>query len=336
MNNAKTVASGVSQRARKTTKSKAVFKPVLDNPFSIAWPEILQNVQVSLLEATVAFFSCLKEYHIQRGLQSRSRKRAESKARLETREASSSELPLPDAVMREASTLTQPGENKKGPDHDNKQAEAITIEPEVLQHAKFGANEVVKMLERYISTIRQSLLDKKAVDEGTITPLAVLACRWDVNPPSLFSHIPHLVASANTLASMYHLSFPDSHPFPEVKLVNLPKHAENSLSEALGMRRVSIVALNSNAILSTKMGGLLKMVPRLATPWLIPTTNPTIFVPSHKPTHIKHLKTTAPVDMRAAKQERVEVRKAAKERRKKKAQITVPRTTSDAQMIIDK
>lgn len=84
------------------------------------------------------------------------------------------------------------------------------------------------------------------------------------------------------------------------------------------------------------MDGLLKMVPRLATPWLIPTTNPTIFVPSHKPTHIKHLKTTAPVDMRAAKQERVEVRKAAKERRKKKPQITVPRTTSDAQMIIDK
>lgn len=85
------------------------------------------------------------------------------------------------------------------------------------------------------------------------------------------------------------------------------------------------------------MDGLLKVVPRLATPWLIPTTNPTVLVPRLEPTHIKHLRTTAPTDMRVAKQERVEARKVAKQQRKKEvATIRPPQDASNGQMAIDK
>ena len=116
--------------------------------------------------------------------------------------------------------------------------------PEILQHIKFGINEVAKLLERYISRIRQSLLEKRVLEDETPTPLVLFACRWDINPPTLLSHIPHLVASANTLASTYHAYFTGSPPLSEVKLVNLPKGSEGPLSESLGMRRVSVVALN--------------------------------------------------------------------------------------------
>lgn len=66
-----------------------------------------------------------------------------------------------------------------------------------------------------------------------------------------------------------------------------------------------------------RLVALLDKVPRLATPWLIPTTNPTILVPSLQPTHIKHVKTTAPTDLRVVKQERAKAKKEARQGRKK-------------------
>lgn len=224
--------------------------------------------------------------------------------------------------------------------------------PLVLKHIKFGINEVTKLLESQISMLRQCLLDKRPMEDDDIpSPLVIFACRWDLNPPTLLAHIPHLVASVNTLASTYHVNFTEAPPIPEVKLVNLPKGSENPLAEAMGMRRVSMVALNvcgsplhssmspdsfqSSVVLGIKLDGLLKMVPRLATPWLIPTTSRTLLAPRLELTHVKHLKTTAPVDIRAAKQERIEARKAEKQRRRRSKATRSQREPSDAQMVTD-
>jgi ribonuclease P/MRP protein subunit POP3 len=249
----------------------------------------------------------------------------------------------PDASAQENHTVE--------PTHDGS---AVAAVPPILKLIKFGINEVAKLLESQISRLRQCLLDKRPMeDDDTPSPLVVLACRWDINPPTLLAHIPHLVASVNTLATTYRANFTDAPPVPEVKLVNLPKGSENPLAEALGMRRVSVIALNvcgsplhpaktlsdsfqSGAVLDIKLGGLLKVVPRLATPWLIPTTNRTTLVPRLELTRVKHLKTTAPIDIRAAKQERIEARKAAKQRRKRRSQATRSRREpSDTQMATD-
>ena len=95
-------------------------------------------------------------------------------------------------------------------------------------------------------------------------------------------------------------------------------------------------SLQSGAVLGIKLGGLLKMVPRLATPWLIPTTSRTLLAPRLELTHVKHLKTTAPADIRAAKQERIEARKAAKQQRKRRSQATCPQNEPpETQMVTD-
>jgi ribonuclease P/MRP protein subunit POP3 len=114
--------------------------------------------------------------------------------------------------------------------------------PEIAKHVVFGINEVTKALERHISRIRQSLLDKASSTEEVEIPIAVFACRWDLNPSSILSHIPHLVASANTLLTILSTKFPER-TFPDTKLINLPKGSEASVSEAIGMRRVSIILL---------------------------------------------------------------------------------------------
>lgn len=206
--------------------------------------------------------------------------------------------------------------------------------PQILSHVNFGLNEACRMLERHISSIRESLLHSRPLDQEIVVPRIIMACRFDVNPPDLFSHIPHLVASANTLATLYSGKFPSKpSPLLEIKLINLPKGAEDSLSEAVGIRRLSMVTLDvrfirplksiltnqqSKTPLGYRLEKLIDKVPRLATPWLIPTTNPKILVPTLQPTHIKHVKTTAPVDQRAAKQERANSRKAAKKAKKEK------------------
>ena len=204
-------------------------------------PEIPQNVQKSILDATVELVSCLREYHTQRALQSRKRKRSRQKE-IPTDEKDShpvqdikgdSDIPI-DASAQENDSVE--------PTKDNS---AVAAVPPILKFIKFGINEVAKLLENQISRLRQCLLDKRPIeDDDAPNPLAVFACRWDINPPTLLAHIPHLVASVNTLASTYRANFTEAPPIPEVKLVNLPKGSENPLAEALGMRRVSVIALN--------------------------------------------------------------------------------------------
>lgn len=71
----------------------------------------------------------------------------------------------------------------------------------------------------------------------------VLVCRSDIDPPLLVSHIPHLVAACNGAPSTIDR---------RVKLVTLPKGAEDTLSEAFGLRRVAVIALNVSYSISIR------------------------------------------------------------------------------------
>ncbi|PVF93555.1 hypothetical protein CPB86DRAFT_808932 [Serendipita vermifera] len=340
MSNAKVVAGNVSQRAKKSQKNKTVFKPVLDNPFTLAWPVISENTQRHLLEALVDVVSCLKNYHIQRGFHSKKNKRARQRQAARDRKEQSLEDKKGSLEggkrKRVADEEVEPSSKRQRidtKDHDTTKQQAsiqldqISVEarPEIADHVVFGINEVAKALERHISKIRGALLNKESFSEETEIPIAIFACLWDLNPPTILSHIPHLVASANTLLTILATkSTEQSATFPDMKLINLPKGSESSVSEAIGMRRVSIILLTSKATVGSRLLDLLNKVPKLATPWLIPTTNPTIFTPHFRPTHIKHLKTTAPVDMRAAKAERSQAKKEAKQGKKARTDLNRP------------
>jgi ribonuclease P/MRP protein subunit POP3 len=128
---------------------------------------------------------------------------------------------------------------------DNAKTDASSISsPPILKHLVIGLNEVTKYLERHITRLRESMVGEKALSEDTSLPCALFACRWDLNPPTLISHIPHLVASFNTLANLYNAKFQTATAIPDLKLINLPKGAESSLSDCIGIRRVSMVLIN--------------------------------------------------------------------------------------------
>lgn len=61
-----------------------------------------------------------------------------------------------------------------------------------------------------------------------------------------------------------------------------------------------------------------------------PASAPKQRTAAHIPTYIKQLRTTAPLDMRAAKQARTEGRRAAKEKSKANFQITVRKDVNEA------
>ena len=170
-------------------------------------------------------------------------------------------------------------------------------------------------------------------------PAIILVCRGDVTPPELIQHIPHLVAASNARNV--------GTDVPVVHLIPLPKGAESSLAEVIGLRRVSVVALHvstphslcfalecfSKPTLFLKAGAprlselasLLANIPPPAAPWL---GTPTRADWSLIPTHIKQMKTTAPKDMRVAKEQRSRGRAHAKAKKRAKLQQEIQEQAS--------
>ncbi|CAG7850740.1 SubName: Full=Uncharacterized protein {ECO:0000313/EMBL:CCA68503.1} [Serendipita indica DSM 11827] len=236
MSDAKVVDKAISQRAKKPQKTKTVFKPVLDNPLTISWPDIPQNLQNTILASAIDLLGCLKDYHRQRGMHTKRSRQARRREILRTQK----EIEEAGSRKRKRDDETSPEREKMELDPGPPSLAEPSSPPPLLGHVHFGLSEVLKLLERHIAQLRNTVANSKALDE-TATPTAILACRWDINPPQLFSHIPHLVASYNTLLTLYHARLQDAKRIPELKLVNLPKGAEDALSESIGLRRVSIV-----------------------------------------------------------------------------------------------
>lgn len=221
-------------------------------------PEIPPNVQNSFQTEIVDLLSCLKDYHIQQNRKGKNAAPARKKAakrekeKEEQLELSGKKRKMADDAQVTASSKrrkSETGASREVPDPSDSNEPgdknvAPLEAPEILKNVKCGLNETGKALEQHISNLRDSLTIGLALTDDVITPRIVLACRWDVNPADLFSHIPHLVASANTLGVIYNAKFASAPSIPDIKLVNLPQGSEKGLSEAVGIHRLSIVILN--------------------------------------------------------------------------------------------
>ncbi|GAV98846.1 ribonucleases p mrp protein subunit pop3 kda subunit [Lentinula edodes] len=143
-------------------------------------------------------------------------------------------------------------------------------------------------------------------------------------PPAILAHLTlginqvtkRLEVLDNPFAAYNSTKPPDS-----ILLVPLPQGAEFTLSKVMGIRRVAVMAVNSDAPELSNILSLVTSVPVLTASWLaaavsvaeIKSATPII------PTHIKQLRTTAPKDMKVAKEQRAAGRVAAKERKKDKS-----------------
>ncbi|ORY40902.1 hypothetical protein BCR35DRAFT_327461 [Leucosporidium creatinivorum] len=167
----------------------------------------------------------------------------------------------------------------------------------------------------------------------------IFVCKPDINPPSLVAHLPTMAAAANgvqqaldeTLAAgeeapaekdsdvMDADNTDDSTGRPkgqDVFLVPLDIGAERKLADALALRRVAAIGLSSNAPGIAPLLSLIRThIQPLRAPWLVPHLTSSSLAPSAStfiPTHVKHLRTTAPLNPKAANA----AKKAAKKEKK--------------------
>ncbi|KAF8167617.1 hypothetical protein B0H34DRAFT_682528 [Crassisporium funariophilum] len=309
-------------RPRDNKEKKVVFKGVLDNPFRVQWPSIPINLQNAVLAHILQMLEGASELHHKRCAESRKRNRATQslqsasgkikRQKIQDQDRNTSHddaMEVSESAPVLASTDEIPPEIVEDPlQHRNTSAERLTVEtPLILRHVICGINEVTKRLETQAHNSRRPttvvLPEQLEITELPQPLKYVFICRADVDPAALIEHLPHLVASCNS-----------GHTKDYIKLVALPKGSELVLAQALGIRRVAVLGIDVDYP-DPSLELLLEPVPILAASWLsVPSLTRSLV-----PTHIKHLRTTAPKDMKATKEIRMQEKAAAKKRQHRKS-----------------
>ncbi|KAI6120627.1 hypothetical protein EDD16DRAFT_826432 [Pisolithus croceorrhizus] len=272
-------------KARLALERKSVFKSVLDNPFQVKWPSVPVNLQNLCLARLV---TCLE--------------------RLPPRQRSGKVRTGAEAMPAQSSP-----EPSEGTEHFLEQSTVHQLNTLPTADLAFpspviGINQVTRALERqlrsarWLTTVRDP--GQPAISQEPSSELSVVfACSSDVNPLILVEHIPHLVASCNSLSTAKRGSTTN------VKLVPLPKGSESTLARAVGLRTAAVIGVYENHPILPSIRDILDSIPDLVAPWLSSTES------SQQqliPTHIKQLRTSIPKDIKAAKEQRLRARKEAK------------------------
>ncbi|KIM79791.1 hypothetical protein PILCRDRAFT_822964 [Piloderma croceum F 1598] len=316
-------------RARQDVDRKVVFKSVLDNPFRIRWPSVPINVQNRFLALLVNLANGISEYRQVLARENRQRKRKDAHLQSanmskknkvvsgisnDATEADDTDSAVAMPGGEEISEVTMGDASATEVEAKEAKNQAQRKPPPILEHLTIGINEVTRKLESQINSSRQTVIisDKYTVSsEYSRQPRikVIFVCRADIDPPILVDHLPHLVSACNSLRK----------PLDFVKLVPLPKGAEFTLAAALGLRRVAVIAVDSTTPELSSCDSLLESIPTLSAPWLLPPQQSSSRrTEDLVPTHIKQVRTSAPKDMKAAREQRVKGRAAAKERIKER------------------
>ncbi|KAH7886092.1 hypothetical protein F5I97DRAFT_1809573, partial [Phlebopus sp. FC_14] len=289
----------VSNRAkgRSVLEKKGVFKSVLENPFQIKWPSVPLNLQNLCLARLVAALQ---------GLQGRRQSRPPAGAQ------NVENLVMPDQVIASDSVQTGLHSSQAA----TNQARLCDDSGPLPGSLTVGINQVTRALEGQLRSLRKHAVVRSSTpssDHQESSPACsavavVFVCCVDVDPPLLVDHIPHLVAACN---SMRPTSEKEAHDI--VKLVPLPKGSEVGISQVLGLRRAAVLCIHRGSPLLSEFQDILGSVPIVSASWLCPAeavNDQGRLIP----THIKQLRTTAPKDMKAVKEQRAKARSAAKKK----------------------
>jgi ribonuclease P/MRP protein subunit POP3 len=197
------------------------------------------NLQNAILAKIIQVLDGVSEYQHQRFMENRKRKRKDkassnalSSKRLKLGAEASVEpidkdvsLAHPQMAQLDAPSVTDPDRGTQA-------------SPSIFRHIIYGINVVTKRLEEQTRMVRRPIIALVG-DQPTENPTPgaavkyVFVCRNDVDPTLLLDHLPHLVAAYNS-----------TRPSSYTILVLLPKGAELSLAQALGIRRVSVFGID--------------------------------------------------------------------------------------------
>jgi len=171
------------------------------------------------------------QYHQQRRKGNRKRKRndrdvSRGKKRRTDEDHTTLEMPVDEPHAADDSSTC--------PEADRLANEPGLEPPQILQHVTIGINEVTKRLESQIHKSRITVVPGNSDTESPVLPLRViLVCRADINPVVLVDHLPHLVAAYNSAQVK-----------DKVILATLPKGAEASMAQTMGLRRVAVIGMD--------------------------------------------------------------------------------------------
>ena len=255
-----------SNRAKTRTENerKTVFKSVVENPFRVQWrvpdhvsaplrvsskrlitrPLVTTNVQNAILAWVVENFQGVAQYNLDREHASRKRRRARSSGG--SRSTKRAKTAQADETSESSGAI-----ETVDPSSMSDTVVEPAVELSVLKHVILGVNEVTRRLEHISQSYRESVTPVTtqqgarvpSTPPSTSTPSTsrgrlVIACRADVNPPILLGHFPNLVAACNSMHQ-------GSSPVGQGKtwLIPMSKGAENTLADAMGLRRVSVMLI---------------------------------------------------------------------------------------------
>lgn len=201
-------------------------------------PSVPLNAQNAILACLVDMLSAVAEHNLSRERTSRwKRKRRAAQAIVASKKSRILVELEPRSTTVDAPLATHEGDI-------NNAAEAATVTPPILRSLAAGINEVTKRLETIARSHRHMVnsdIDKDGeTAQGSIATSRdrlVVVCRADVDPPALVSHIPNLVATCNSRREGGGRTW----------LISLPKGAEHTLAEALGLRRAAAMLIEVRA-----------------------------------------------------------------------------------------
>ncbi|PBL00579.1 hypothetical protein ARMGADRAFT_915600 [Armillaria gallica] len=288
------ISNRANPQKEKEKERKVVFKSVLDNPFRVRWPSVPVNLQNLILSQVLLLVEGVSAHKPRERRDSSHRKKYGRKPKADNNTPTDTEL--------------SNGDSGDPPADVSDQAD-IPLPSPFLKHLVVGINAVTKRLECQIQAARHTVVisSSGSTEESSEPPRPlkyIFVCRTDVDPPILIDHIPHLVASFNSCK-----------PSEPIKLIPLPKGAEATLAESLSIRRIAVFAFDNETAGLSALSPILEAVPVISAPWFVPQS-----YASDKqivPTHIKQVRTSAPRDMKAAKEERAAGRTTAKQKRRK-------------------
>jgi ribonuclease P/MRP protein subunit POP3 len=198
-------------------------------------PLVPLNLQNAILAEILRLLDGASEYQTQRFAASRKRKR---RAKVSETKRQKLEVDEP-----QSSTI-----NRKEEDVPPIHSEHTEVfeSPTLFRHLIYGINEVTKRLENQTHAVRRpviAVLPEQPEKDSLPALQSIFVCRSDMNPSLVIDHLPHLVAAYNS-----------TRPPSSVSLVPLPKGAELSLAQALGIRRVAVFGIDVGGLSRYLMG----------------------------------------------------------------------------------